>query len=224
MRNGFWDSRTNFGRAVRRHDALDALTVGIGTQRVSWVLDADIQGFFDNIGHQWLLQLLEDEIAGRRILGLIRNGSRPRCRSRASGPRRSRARRPEAVILPGDITAAGERVLALCFGFVGASLAGELGVRLGHTRAVRGRFRARIRAPKRGPEVSGGTPGTAGEVRARAASGQDTADRVGTLGASQAGEAAGKASLKPAAFWGSRISARSTRRAGTLWFGAGRCL
>ncbi len=72
MRNGFWDSRTNFGRAVRRHDALDALTVGIGTQRVSWVLDADIQGFFDNIGHQWLLQLLEREIAGRRILGLIR--------------------------------------------------------------------------------------------------------------------------------------------------------
>ena len=56
MRNGFWDSRTDFDRAVRRHDALDA----------------DIQGFFDNIGHQWLLQLLEHEITGRRILGVIR--------------------------------------------------------------------------------------------------------------------------------------------------------
>ena len=52
MRNGFWDSRTDFWLAVRRHDALDALPVGIGTQRVSWMLDADIQGFFDNIGHQ----------------------------------------------------------------------------------------------------------------------------------------------------------------------------
>ena len=113
---------------------------------------------------------------------------RPPCRSRASGPRRSRARRPEAVILPGDITAAGERVLALCFRFVGASLAGEVGGRRGHPRAVRGRFRARIQAPKRGRAVSGRTPGTAGEVRAGVASGQDTADRVRTLGASQAAQ------------------------------------
>ncbi len=54
------------------HNALDALSVGISTQRVSWVLDADIRGFFDNIDHEWLLKFLEHEIADRRILRLIR--------------------------------------------------------------------------------------------------------------------------------------------------------
>ena len=39
---------------------------------MSWVLDADMQGFFDNIDHEWLLQFLEHEIADRRILRLIR--------------------------------------------------------------------------------------------------------------------------------------------------------
>ena len=53
------------------YDALDALTVGISTQRVRWVLDADIQGFFDNLDHEWLLKFLEHEIADRRILRLI---------------------------------------------------------------------------------------------------------------------------------------------------------
>ena len=54
------------------HDALDALSVGISTQRVRWVLDADIQGFFDNLDHEWLPRFLEHEIADRRILRLIR--------------------------------------------------------------------------------------------------------------------------------------------------------
>ena len=53
------------------HDALDALTVGIGTQRTRWVLDADIQGFFDNLDHEWLCKFLEHEIADRRLLRLI---------------------------------------------------------------------------------------------------------------------------------------------------------
>jgi group II intron reverse transcriptase/maturase len=63
----------SYGFRPRRsaHDALDALTVGINTQRVRWLLDADIQGFFDNIDHEWLLRLLEHEIADRRMLRLI---------------------------------------------------------------------------------------------------------------------------------------------------------
>jgi len=54
------------------HDALDALAVGISTQRVRWVLDADIQGFFDNMDQEWMLRFLEHEIADRRMLRLIR--------------------------------------------------------------------------------------------------------------------------------------------------------
>jgi group II intron reverse transcriptase/maturase len=53
------------------HDALDALWVGIMGTKVNWVLDADIQGFFDTINHGWLLKFIEHRIADRRILRLI---------------------------------------------------------------------------------------------------------------------------------------------------------
>jgi RNA-directed DNA polymerase len=54
------------------HDALDALWVGIAHRKVSWVLDADIRGFFDAIDHAWLLQFIEHRIADRRLIRLIR--------------------------------------------------------------------------------------------------------------------------------------------------------
>ena len=37
-----------------QHDALDALHVGILRKQVNWVLDADIQGFFDAMSHSWI--------------------------------------------------------------------------------------------------------------------------------------------------------------------------
>jgi retron-type reverse transcriptase len=40
------------------HQALDALTVGIQWQRVNWVLDADIRGFFDNMSHEWTMKFI----------------------------------------------------------------------------------------------------------------------------------------------------------------------
>lgn len=54
------------------HDALDALHVAITRKKVNWILDADIEGFFDNIDHQWLIKFLEHRIGDRRILRLIR--------------------------------------------------------------------------------------------------------------------------------------------------------
>lgn len=54
------------------HQALDALSVALTSRRVNWVLDADIEGFFDNISHQWLMRFLEHRIGDRRILRLIR--------------------------------------------------------------------------------------------------------------------------------------------------------
>jgi len=54
------------------HDGLDALYMGLIRRKVSWVLDADIRGFFDTIDHGWLLTFLEHRIADPRILRLIR--------------------------------------------------------------------------------------------------------------------------------------------------------
>lgn len=55
-----------------QHNALDALYVGITSRKINWILDADIQGFFDNLSHEWLLKFLEKRIGDKRILRLIR--------------------------------------------------------------------------------------------------------------------------------------------------------
>ena len=53
------------------HHALDALSVGIMTKRVNWVLDADIRAFFDTLNHEWLVKFIKHRISDRRIVRLI---------------------------------------------------------------------------------------------------------------------------------------------------------
>lgn len=53
------------------HQALDALSVGIHSKRIRWVLDADIRGFFDNMSHEWTIKFIKHRVADRRILRLI---------------------------------------------------------------------------------------------------------------------------------------------------------
>ncbi len=53
------------------HDALDALSTGLLTKKVNWVLDADIRSFFDTLQHGWLVKFLEHRVADRRVVRLI---------------------------------------------------------------------------------------------------------------------------------------------------------
>jgi RNA-directed DNA polymerase len=53
------------------HDAMDALCVGIHSKKVSFILDADIRSFFDEISWEWLIRFLEHRIGDRRIIRLI---------------------------------------------------------------------------------------------------------------------------------------------------------
>lgn len=53
------------------HQSLDALTVGIMTKKVNWVLDADIRAFFDTLDHGWLVRFVEHRVADRRVVRLI---------------------------------------------------------------------------------------------------------------------------------------------------------
>lgn len=55
-----------------QHDALDALAVGIESQAVNWIVDADILAFFDSIDHDWMMRFVEHRIGDRRVLRLIR--------------------------------------------------------------------------------------------------------------------------------------------------------
>jgi len=53
------------------HQALDTLGRTIQQKKVSYVVEADIQGFFDHVNHDWLMKFLRLRIGDRRILRLI---------------------------------------------------------------------------------------------------------------------------------------------------------
>ena len=53
------------------HQALDALTVALKRRKVSYVLDADIRGFFDYLDHGWMMKFVQHRVADPRILRLI---------------------------------------------------------------------------------------------------------------------------------------------------------
>jgi group II intron reverse transcriptase/maturase len=51
--------------------ALEAVRVA-GNQGYNFVVDADIQGYFDNIQRETLMELVEERVSDRRVLKLIR--------------------------------------------------------------------------------------------------------------------------------------------------------
>ena len=55
-----------------QHDALDALAVGVDRAKVNWVVDADIERFFDTVDHDWLLRFVAHRIGDPRVMKLIR--------------------------------------------------------------------------------------------------------------------------------------------------------
>jgi RNA-directed DNA polymerase len=55
-----------------QHDALDALAAGLTRRKVNYILDADIRAFFDTVSHDWLIGFVEQRVADRRIIRLIR--------------------------------------------------------------------------------------------------------------------------------------------------------
>jgi RNA-directed DNA polymerase len=54
------------------HDALDALYIAITKHKVSWVLDADISGFFDSVIHDWVMKFIDHRIGDPRIHRLVK--------------------------------------------------------------------------------------------------------------------------------------------------------
>lgn len=50
-----------------QHHALDAVTVAIEQRKISWVLDADIRGFFDTMDHDRVMEFVAHRIADRRV-------------------------------------------------------------------------------------------------------------------------------------------------------------
>lgn len=67
----FCDASYGFRPNRSCHQALSVLGEIIATRRVNWISDADIKGFFDNVSHPQLLELLKQRIADPRMLRLI---------------------------------------------------------------------------------------------------------------------------------------------------------
>ena len=54
------------------HDALRALSKEVEGQRIHYIVDADIKGFFDNVDHNWLIEFLGHRIADKRVLRYVK--------------------------------------------------------------------------------------------------------------------------------------------------------
>lgn len=52
-------------------DAVDKLTVKLQFGQYNFVVEADIQGFFDNLDHEWLVRMLEERIDDKQLIRLI---------------------------------------------------------------------------------------------------------------------------------------------------------
>jgi len=53
------------------HQCIDALGRTIQQQKVNYVVQADIRGFFDNVNHEWLIRFLKQRVGDARILRLV---------------------------------------------------------------------------------------------------------------------------------------------------------
>lgn len=54
------------------HEALKALGRNIERGKVSYVVEADIKGFFDHVDHEWLIKCIEQHIKDPRVIRLIK--------------------------------------------------------------------------------------------------------------------------------------------------------
>jgi group II intron reverse transcriptase/maturase len=67
----FRDCSYGFRRGRRAHDALKVLNGALFRGEVSWVIEADIESFFDSVDRKALMEMLRERIDDRSLLRLI---------------------------------------------------------------------------------------------------------------------------------------------------------
>jgi RNA-directed DNA polymerase len=58
------------GRSI--HQAIRELNYQLRFKGYQWIVEADIKGFFENLGHDWMLKMLEQRVNDKAFIGLIR--------------------------------------------------------------------------------------------------------------------------------------------------------
>ena len=69
--NDFLDCSFGFRPNRNCHDALKILNFYIEKRLVSYVVDVDIKGFFDNVDHKWMMEFLKHRITDPSLLRII---------------------------------------------------------------------------------------------------------------------------------------------------------
>ncbi len=67
----FMESSFGYRPGRTQHDALDELGRTIQQKKVSYVVEADIKGFFDHVNHEWLMKMLSVRVGDERVLRLV---------------------------------------------------------------------------------------------------------------------------------------------------------
>ena len=67
----FQDHSYGFRPKRSAHDAVKALNHMVMQEKVNWIIDADIKGFFDHVNHDWLMKCLKERINDPNLLDLI---------------------------------------------------------------------------------------------------------------------------------------------------------
>ena len=67
----FLESSYGYRPGRTQHQALDQLGRTIQQQKVSFIVEADIKGFFDHVNQEWLMKFLGHRIGDKRVLRLV---------------------------------------------------------------------------------------------------------------------------------------------------------
>ena len=68
----FLDVSYGFRPMKSCHDAIKRLGRIIEKKKVSYIVDMDIKGFFDNVNHEWMIKFLEHDIQDKNFIRLIK--------------------------------------------------------------------------------------------------------------------------------------------------------
>lgn len=70
----FYPSSYGYRPKIGAQTAIKDLTRELQFNKYSYIVEADIRGYFDNIDHRWLVKMLEQRINDGAFIRLIKNG------------------------------------------------------------------------------------------------------------------------------------------------------
>ncbi|AOY77724.1 group II intron reverse transcriptase/maturase [Clostridium formicaceticum] len=68
----FLDCSYGYRPKIGAHKGIKDLTKELQFNKYSYIVEADIKGFFNNINHEWLIRMIEERVDDSALVGLIR--------------------------------------------------------------------------------------------------------------------------------------------------------